>query len=126
MNRRAIAVPAGFAAYLAAAATAEASGHHLPGICLLRAVTGVPCPGCGITRGILQLLAGDVRASWRMAPAASIVLAFFVAMAIVAVLEWRSVVGGQVANRVRLLADRVLLGALGAGWAVTMARTFWT
>ena len=121
MDRRAFVVPAGFAAYLAG----EASGQHLPGFCLLRTVTGVPCPGCGITRGILQLLAGDVSASWRMAPAASVVLAFFVAMAIIALLEWREIVSAQIANRVRLLADRVLLGALGAGWAVTMARTIW-
>jgi len=32
--------------------------------------TGWPCPGCGTTRAIGLLLAGDVRAAWRLQPVA--------------------------------------------------------
>jgi hypothetical protein len=37
---------------------------HLPGWeCVFFRLTGVPCPGCGLTRACLLLLTGEVRAS---------------------------------------------------------------
>lgn len=37
-------------------------------VCPLRALTGVPCPGCGLTRGMVALLRGDVRAALTFHP----------------------------------------------------------
>lgn len=36
--------------------------------CPLLKVTGLPCPGCGMTRSCLALLRGDWLESWRMNP----------------------------------------------------------
>lgn len=36
--------------------------------CPLRAVTGIPCPGCGMTRAYLSLLRGDWQAAWQYHP----------------------------------------------------------
>ena len=48
----------------------------LPGwVCPIRAATGVPCPGCGLTTAILQLLKGDVAGSLQTHAFAPIFLA---------------------------------------------------
>lgn len=31
-----------------------------PGVCLVKRVTGVPCPSCGSTRSVLSILNGDL------------------------------------------------------------------
>jgi hypothetical protein len=52
-----------FAAALAQGGLALAG---LPGwLCPMKAATGVPCPGCGLTRAIAALLRGDLLASLR-------------------------------------------------------------
>lgn len=114
----------GFTIFIGAAASAEAAGHHLPSICLFRSLIGLPCPGCGVTHAVIQLLRGHVQSSWQIAPAASAVIAFFAATAIVAVLHSLEIVGEQAANKFRLRADRVFAGSLLIGWAVTIARHF--
>ena len=35
-------------------------GGHSPGLCLVKAATGLPCPSCGVTRSLLALGAGDL------------------------------------------------------------------
>lgn len=37
-------------------------------ICPMHAVTGIPCPGCGLTRAGLQALTLDFAGAWRMNP----------------------------------------------------------
>jgi hypothetical protein len=37
----------------------------LPSICASRSLLGLKCPGCGLTRSIIQAAQGDWRASWR-------------------------------------------------------------
>lgn len=36
--------------------------------CLLDSSIGLPCPGCGLTRGFLYALHGDLPAAWAMHP----------------------------------------------------------
>jgi hypothetical protein len=38
------------------------------GFCLIRRVTGVPCPSCGTTRSILLLMSGDIAGSLLLNP----------------------------------------------------------
>lgn len=42
-------------------------GFGLP--CPIRIVTGLKCPGCGISRMCLRLLEGDLRGTWAANPA---------------------------------------------------------
>jgi hypothetical protein len=41
------------------------AGHPLPPSCVPRALLGIQCPGCGLTRSFIHLAEGDWRASWR-------------------------------------------------------------
>jgi hypothetical protein len=51
---------------------------HLPGwICPFKAVFGVPCPGCGLTTAILELIKGKVSESLHTHAFASIFLFAF-------------------------------------------------
>lgn len=50
--------------------------------CPFRAVTGLLCPGCGVTRLCLALLRGDFGAAWRANP---VLLALLPALAALAV-----------------------------------------
>jgi len=64
---------------------------HLPGWpCPFKAVFGIPCPGCGLTTAIGELLRGDWRASLTTHAFAPVfVLAFLVMLAAVALPEAR-------------------------------------
>jgi hypothetical protein len=46
--------------------------------CLIKSITGVPCPSCGTTRSILELLGGHLISSLQWNPMGIIVLAIMV------------------------------------------------
>jgi hypothetical protein len=58
----------------------NASDSPLP-TCLFRLVTGLYCPGCGITRALHALLHGDVARAWAMNPMLMLMLAVLPPMA---------------------------------------------
>ena len=62
---------------------------HLPGwICPFKALFGIPCPGCGLTTAIAELLHGDWRGSLSTHAFAPVfMLAFLVILASVALPE---------------------------------------
>jgi hypothetical protein len=65
-------------AAIAAAAVALWLATLGPGettICLLRNWTGVPCPGCGVTRSIAALIRGDYAEAFSLHPLAPIAAA---------------------------------------------------
>ena len=37
---------------------------HGPSLCLIKAVTGHECPGCGMTRALMHALHGDLSMAW--------------------------------------------------------------
>lgn len=45
----------------------------MPTMCVIRRVTGRPCPGCGMTRALSALAHGDLRSAWRFNPRVVIV-----------------------------------------------------
>jgi hypothetical protein len=53
--------------------------------CPLRTVTGIPCPMCGMTRGVTAIVHGDFAHALLMNPASYLA----VALAIVLLVQWR-------------------------------------
>lgn len=55
-------------AAVAAAAVLIAAADRFGYVCPFRALTGLPCPGCGMTRAWISLLHGDLSAAFRFHP----------------------------------------------------------
>lgn len=97
-------------------------GFHteLPGIsCPLRALTGVPCPGCFLTRAVAASLHGDFATAWSWHPIGPVAAAMLLVWSVVAVRQRRLVPehGAGVA-----LAGLAVL--LTLAWLVRMVATF--
>ena len=97
---------------------AAVPGYHLPE-CVLRAATGVPCPGCGITRLATAVLQGHITTVLRADPAGMAFLVIVAGLAVTQVLALSSVtVPGFRRGRASLSVIAVLLAA---HWATTIA-----
>ena len=64
--------------------------HRPVQLCLIKHVTGVPCPTCGFTRGALSLLGGHLVQAWLYNPLLYSVLALFFAATTVRIVSARS------------------------------------
>lgn len=51
-------------------------------VCLFRALSGLPCPGCGLTRALSSLIQGHPAAAFSYHPFAFIVLPLFLMLAV--------------------------------------------
>jgi hypothetical protein len=51
----------------------------LPALCNMKRLTGLECPGCGLTRCFISLAHGDVAAAWQLNPAGLLVFALVAA-----------------------------------------------
>ena len=108
---------------LAAAAFAAVAAERLengPVLCVFRGLTGVPCPGCGLTRGVAWLMRGKIGRAAEYHPLAPL-------LAVEAVVGW--VLAGLVlAGFMRRPPERRLhlllwlhLAALLAVWVMRLA-----
>lgn len=66
-GRRARLLAAIACAILVLGALLPPDGTRIPA-CPSRLITGVPCPGCGLTRSVTSLEHGDVAKAWRYNP----------------------------------------------------------
>ncbi len=82
-------------------------------VCLFRRLTGIPCPGCGLTRAFAHLAKGEWRAALRDHPLAPLIAAQLGA----AWLAWGAAVLGR-SPRPRRLLTRV--DAIAAGNAALL------
>ena len=73
--------------------------------CPLRAMTGIPCPMCGMTRGVTALVHGDLGDALFLSPGSLLA----VALAVVLLVQWRT-------KRVTAPVW-VLFGVVGVLWA---------
>ena len=93
-----------------------------PPRCLLRAATGVPCPFCGMTTGVLATLHGDLGTAFAANPAAPVLV---VAVALLAFGQLRGVWRRQLAERggrVRRASWRWRWPALAGLWVFELHR----
>lgn len=44
-------------------------GQPLPAVCSLKRISGLDCPGCGLTRSLISLAHGDFAQAWHFNPA---------------------------------------------------------
>ena len=75
----------GGCAALLAAGLGYALWVHITGLalpCPFRTVTGLLCPGCGVTRLCLALLRGDVAAAWGANPVLLLLLPILAVLAV--------------------------------------------
>ena len=112
------------------AAALIAVPHALPAIarwtdaaCLFRGLTGLPCPGCGITTSLLALARGDVQASWSANPAGLGVAALLAGQVVVAAVAMRRGAPGSGSLPWLAWLDRMAMGGLVAAW---VGRLMWT
>lgn len=97
------------------------------GYCGFQQTTGLPCPGCGMTRATLAFAQGQIFEAFYIQPAAGLICSMMVAVALVAFVI--AIFGiffrfiqrffEEVKLRYILLA---LFFVIIAGWAVTLAR----
>jgi len=100
---------------------------HIPGepglACPLRALTGVPCPGCGMTTGVTQLLAADPMGALRANPYSIP----FVLLCLVAVATFLPSRERQTTLRLPTtlrIPTLVVLAVLTSSWAFQLVRIF--
>jgi len=90
--------------------------------CPVAELLGVPCPGCGLTRAALALVAGDVAGALRLHPLSLALIPFG------AWLGWRELARGAArgapAGRRRSGGSERLVTALAAGF-VALALVVW-
>jgi len=90
--------------------------HQPVQLCLIKRLTGVPCPTCGFTRGAIALLNGNVVQAWLFNPLLYLVLGLFFAAVVIRII-WARGIRISLTGKERLAAW-VLAGTLFfANWA---------
>ncbi|WP_370893491.1 DUF2752 domain-containing protein [Janibacter sp. GXQ6167] len=91
-----------------------------PGWCVFRAATGLPCPGCGLTRSWVHLANGDVGTAFAynaFGPIMMLLAAGIVGYVVVALVRRR-----PPENLLNLLASRAMVIGLGAWIGYSVVR----
>lgn len=103
--------------------TLRLAGIELPILCTVRAISGLPCPGCGLTRSVVAALHGELARAVAAHPIGPLVLAWLLLEGArhalwLAVPKRRAAieVGGRLLDRGGLL----LAGVLFATWVVRL------
>jgi hypothetical protein len=89
-------------------------------LCLFRRLTGLPCPTCGTTRGVLALLSGRPMQAWLHNPLVFTLLAAAAALLAFRVLTGRSLRLG-LNRKQRAVAWGLLAAAIAANWLYLIA-----
>jgi hypothetical protein len=101
--------------------------QRLPELCMLRRVTGLSCPGCGLTRCFISLAHGDIVAAWSFNPAGLWLFAIIAAqLPLQSYQLWRINHGRRELPLVGLgaIAFGVFLVALLSQWALRLANAY--
>ncbi len=96
------------------------AGITVPATCRFRQCTGLPCPGCGLTRAFVSLAHGRVRAAWSFHPSGILFFALVVFQVPYRLQQLRRLRRGQPLHRFAA-ADRWVLASLAVGTVVQWA-----
>ena len=125
-GRRGWLAPAVTAAVLVGCSVTEVHAHLPFTPCLFRSLTGIPCPGCGMTRGFVAMGHGRFLEAWQVHPLAPVTYAVAVGYVAWSVLRWLVPSLGRVRASERLMWSifaAALLGVL-AWWSISLFRHF--
>ena len=70
----------GYAWVIYCLATNYENLHKSYNVCLFKAVTGFPCPSCGATRSLIDILKGNPGAAWHWNPLGFVLLLLMVVL----------------------------------------------
>ena len=124
--RPAVVVPVGLAVGACIPLSLLTAG---PSLCPFKLLTGLPCPGCGMTRSVVALLHGDPATSFYFHPLGLPMVAALVLMALVDAWAWwrgsrpgrRPVPSSWLPERLMLTpAPWVAIGALTLVWLIRL------
>jgi len=100
-----------------------------PSFCPFKVMTGLPCPGCGLTRATVALLHGDLSTSLHFHPLAGPMVLAMLAVAFIDVaFWWRSLRSGHVPRAQSYVIERTMqtpapwiaIGVLTLVWLVRL------
>jgi hypothetical protein len=97
--------------------------QSMPTICSFRRLTGLPCPGCGLTRCFVALAHGNWGAAWRYNPAGFLVFALVLGQIPYRIMQLWRLYRGQPEFRSRFLSYWMLwalIFALVGQWIVKL------
>jgi hypothetical protein len=102
----------------------EIVGVQLPSVCAFRNTTGLPCPGCGLTRSWVELARGDLETSLARNRLGWLLM-IYVMLQAVRHGSWLVIPAARAAiERIGRWIDRglfVMAAALVASWIVTLS-----
>jgi hypothetical protein len=78
----------GLAMLVVGAALPPAWVLHGPQLCIFKLMSGLPCPGCGLTRSVVLLMHGDVAGSLYYHPLGLLFVAGAILLAVVDAYGW--------------------------------------
>lgn len=100
----------------------------LPGTCTFRRLTGVPCPGCGLTRSFISLGHGQLLAAWRYNPAGFVFFTLVAFQIPYRIYQIRRIRSGRDSHRFEYLDNWflvLLVAALVVQWVCVLAMRMW-
>lgn len=110
----------GVVALTAAAILPDSRIDSGPVICPFRRLTGLPCPGCGLTRSWVHLMHGDAPAAFAVHWFGPLFAAFFVVLAVVSV--QRRLAGRPAVSLDRITRHPITVTVIGAWLAYALVR----
>jgi hypothetical protein len=84
----------------------------LPGICISRQWFGLPCPGCGLTRGCIALMHGQWQQAWIYNPGIFLVLLLVVVQVPYRVIQMKRVLRGAPELEFSRFSELLLMGTV--------------
>ncbi|MBN1917202.1 MAG: DUF2752 domain-containing protein [Verrucomicrobia bacterium] len=93
---------------------------HAPTVCPLRALFGIPCPGCGTTRAIFALTSGHPITSLQLNPLGMVLCV----LAVLVFARYAALVPKRFFDRSCRVLVRGGLALALAAWIVTLTRRF--
>jgi hypothetical protein len=88
----------------------ETGLHAISPPCLFHLLTGMDCPGCGMTRAFLRLAHGDIAGAWALHPFSPFFAVLLLALAWGPKSLWSAMQQSVLAQRVAIVALTLLLG----------------